>query len=309
MNHRDAGIFQAYINERVRFDVQAAFLGKPSADAIIRATSHMSRYVDPRAPVALEEPERNDLKSHPTIVKYRQLRDSLSQTLRTTYGTIKNAEGTELYKTYQKAKGQFENAKIRLRRSTFKKSRQQFFDTIDTKEVNEQLSLPLFDRQNWKPEVVLHRLEERRQVADLICRTTVELSDEANLDLRIRTIKALVNFCRLQETSQRKRIPPNRDWGLVNVDQSDEVALPNPQPLPAICLNTQCIFCLGNLNLSPESRFFGFCRPRKAREHVDKQHLQWLGAEEPVHCPLCDKVLEGVMHFKNHAATSHNYFL
>ena len=44
-----------------------------------------------------------------------------------------------------------------------------FFDIIDTKEVNEQLSLSVFDRQNWKPEVVLHRLKEQRQVADLIC--------------------------------------------------------------------------------------------------------------------------------------------
>src|SRR5689334_12999632 len=102
MNHRDAGIFQAYINERVRFDVQAAFLGKPSADAIIRVTSHMSRYVDPRAPVALTESEVNNLKTHTTIVKYRELRDSLSRTLRTTYGTINNGKGTELYKMYQK---------------------------------------------------------------------------------------------------------------------------------------------------------------------------------------------------------------
>ena len=36
MNHRDAGIFQAYLNERVRCDVQAAFLGRPSADALIK---------------------------------------------------------------------------------------------------------------------------------------------------------------------------------------------------------------------------------------------------------------------------------
>ena len=35
MNHKDAGIFQAYLNERVRYDVQAAFLGRPS-------TSHLT---------------------------------------------------------------------------------------------------------------------------------------------------------------------------------------------------------------------------------------------------------------------------
>jgi len=29
MNHRDARTFQAYLNERVRCDVQAAFLGRP----------------------------------------------------------------------------------------------------------------------------------------------------------------------------------------------------------------------------------------------------------------------------------------
>jgi len=34
-NHRDAGIFQAYLKERVRCDVQAAFLGRPSDDALI----------------------------------------------------------------------------------------------------------------------------------------------------------------------------------------------------------------------------------------------------------------------------------
>ena len=29
MGHKDAGIFQAYINERVQCDVQAAFSGRP----------------------------------------------------------------------------------------------------------------------------------------------------------------------------------------------------------------------------------------------------------------------------------------
>jgi hypothetical protein len=59
MNHRDAGIFQTYLNERVSCDVQAAFLGRPSADALIKATSHMSRFVDPRAPVGLTESQVN----------------------------------------------------------------------------------------------------------------------------------------------------------------------------------------------------------------------------------------------------------
>ena len=68
MNHRDAGIFQAYLNERVRCDVQAAFLGRPSADALIKATSHMSRFVDQRAPVGLTKTQTSSLKTHPQLI-------------------------------------------------------------------------------------------------------------------------------------------------------------------------------------------------------------------------------------------------
>src|SRR5271155_2523251 len=86
MNHRDAGIFQAYLNERVRCDVQAAFLGRPSADALIKATGHISRLVDPRAPVGLTDSQVNSLKTNPRVVEYR---------------TIQKAKGTKLHELYQ----------------------------------------------------------------------------------------------------------------------------------------------------------------------------------------------------------------
>jgi hypothetical protein len=71
MNHRDAGIFQAYLNKRVRYNIQAAFLGRPSADALIKAAGHISCFIDPRAPVDLLETEVNKLKTHANIVKFR----------------------------------------------------------------------------------------------------------------------------------------------------------------------------------------------------------------------------------------------
>jgi len=61
MNHKDAGTF----HERMQCDVQAAFLGRPSADAILKSVSHMSRDVDPRAPIKLANNEVNSLKTHP----------------------------------------------------------------------------------------------------------------------------------------------------------------------------------------------------------------------------------------------------
>ncbi|KAF2188461.1 hypothetical protein K469DRAFT_565307 [Zopfia rhizophila CBS 207.26] len=48
MGHLDAGVFQAYINERVQCDVQAAFVGRPSTDTLFKSMTHMSRDIDPR---------------------------------------------------------------------------------------------------------------------------------------------------------------------------------------------------------------------------------------------------------------------
>jgi hypothetical protein len=99
MNHRDAGIFQAYTNERVQFDVQAAFLRRPSNNAMIKSISHMSRNIDPRALTQLTQCEVNDLKMHPLIVELRQRRDILSKEAQRQHKTLKRAQelGTDEY--------------------------------------------------------------------------------------------------------------------------------------------------------------------------------------------------------------------
>lgn len=82
----------------------------------------MSRFVDPRAPVGLTESQVSDLKTDPRVVQYRALRDSLSKTLRDTYGTIEKAKGTKLYEMYQKASLQLKNVKNKLCNSAKKAS-------------------------------------------------------------------------------------------------------------------------------------------------------------------------------------------
>src|SRR5205814_3038773 len=133
MAHRDAGIYQAYINERVQCDVQAAFLGRPSSNALFKAVTHMSRYVDPRAPTELAPTEIHALKADPEIIQLRQLRDRLSYEAREESGTVKNAqvEGTKIYQMYKKADDALHCAKTKLRKSAKKNARQRFFDTVD----------------------------------------------------------------------------------------------------------------------------------------------------------------------------------
>ncbi len=199
MNHKDAGIFQAYINQRVQCDVQAAFLGRPSADALLKTISHMSRLADPRAPTK-STISMSEIKTHPDIVKYRQLRDSLSQEARHAFGSIKNAkaQGSKIYQLYKKAEDALQCFKVTLRKTAVKKSRDQFFDTIDTQEINEQLDMSLLDLNmtEWTPPKVEHCLTERKRVAELLCQ---EPTHEASLEDQIKTITALVALCRVQE--------------------------------------------------------------------------------------------------------------
>jgi hypothetical protein len=50
-------------------DVQAAFLERPSADALIKAASHMSHYVDSRVLTKLDVSNLDALKIHLDIVR------------------------------------------------------------------------------------------------------------------------------------------------------------------------------------------------------------------------------------------------
>lgn len=266
MGHRDAGIYQAYINERVQCDVQAAFLGRPSSDVLFKAVTHMSRYVDPRAPTELSPAELDALKADPEIVQLRQLRDRLSEEAREESGTLKNAEAeeTKIYRMYKKANDAFHAARIRLRRLAKKNVRQHFFDTINTREINEQLDLSLLDlnKEDWEPKKVEHRLEERRHVAELICKETSDLSNQAKMDHRIRTINALVALCRKRETQRRRN--PDRTWGIQHEDE-----MPKLPPFPAACARTQCLFCFGNLEELYDVRLRNFSTVYKTRDHVE----------------------------------------
>lgn len=82
MQHRGAGVSQAYINQRVQCGAQAAFLGRPSSTALSKAIIHTSRHVGPRPPTRLTTKQLEELKTHPDIVQSRRLRDRLAREAR-----------------------------------------------------------------------------------------------------------------------------------------------------------------------------------------------------------------------------------
>jgi len=123
----DAEIFQAHINKLVQCDVQDAFLGRSSADALFKATSHMSRYIDPRAPNQLNGSALQTLKTDPEIVNCRQLRDSLSAEANRVFESVAKSRGSEIHALHQIASATLRSSKVKLRKSTLKDSRDQYF--------------------------------------------------------------------------------------------------------------------------------------------------------------------------------------
>lgn len=305
MGHRDAGIYQAYINQRVQCDVQAAFLGRPSSTALFKAATHMSRYVDPRAPTELSSSDLDALKTSPEVVRLRQLRDHLSKEVRQESGTLRNAEadGTKMYRMYKRAEDALRCIKSKLRKSAQRDARQLFFDRIDTEEINKQLDASLLDLEDcaWEPKQVEYALEERRLAAELLCEKITDQTKLAQLEHRMRTITTLVVLCRRREAPRKTR--RDDSWGILNAQA--------PPPFPTTCERTQCIFCFGNQHQPPKVRLYRYSTVYKARDHVE-DHLKSFRPDEPILCPHPKCQREGILltnqeHFMNHATVKHDY--
>lgn len=198
---------------------------------------------------------------------------------------------------YKEAGDALQCAKVKLRTAKLKECRNEFFDTIDTQEINEQLDLSLLDLNatEWTPPKVEHCLTEQKRVAGLLCK---QPTHQASLEDRIETITALVVLCWVQEAPYPQKRIHDRTWGIKIEDTT-----PEPEPVPMICITTKCLFC-----------FKKFTRPRKACEHVEKLHLKYYELDDPIPCPhlVCKKdgvILGGHMHFKYHAATTYNIYL
>jgi hypothetical protein len=64
------GVFsRSYLNEKVRFDVQAAFLDRPSMNSLTKAFTYISLTYDPRAPKHVLQEVLAALPLDPAIVE------------------------------------------------------------------------------------------------------------------------------------------------------------------------------------------------------------------------------------------------
>lgn len=267
----------------------------------------MSRYVDPRAPTDLGSEEINTLKADPGIVQLREIRDRLSYENPEESGTLKKAEAreTKVYQMYKTSDRELRCAKAKMLKSAKEVAQQQFFDTINTIEINRQLDLSLLDlnKDDWKPKRLEHNLEERKIIVDLICKNTYGMSGQDKPGHRIRTVNALVALCH-EDTPLQHRL--DRTWGILHRNES-----PESPPFPKTCTQMHRIFCFRNPREPSDVRLRHFSTVYKARYHVEL-HLERFKTYGDIPCPDSDcqgavVVLHGHMRFMNHATYVRNY--
>lgn len=101
LGHSRAEIFNKYyLSQRVKRDVQSAYLGRPSKDSLIRCIGEMSMTRDLRAPTALSSKQLSEIAHHPRMVELRATKKALSAELKSVYGKVKDGKETELHNRY-----------------------------------------------------------------------------------------------------------------------------------------------------------------------------------------------------------------
>ncbi|KAH6869240.1 hypothetical protein B0T10DRAFT_553786 [Thelonectria olida] len=257
-----AATYQADINQWVQLDLTAAFLGRPSESALMKAASHMSRFVDPRAPTTASPEELDKLKTDPGLSKLINLRDMLSEEVRRESGTIRDAQQkeTKLYEMYHEADNQVRSARSYIRKLATTRTRENFFNTINTLEINAQLKGEKFldlGQGSWRPQPS-YSLKERKMVAELICADRANLDDEMMLKHRICSVHALVTLGKMREPRPVK------------------VTIDKPVKFPTECGKDQCFFCFWDEKRSINERLRKFCSIYRARDQLVSHHLRTL---------------------------------
>lgn len=192
-----SGVFNgAYINERVRFDVQSAVLERPSADGVLRVLTHMSLMRDPRAPIHAPDDILAALPPDQEIVALEQERDRLKAGAYQVRGTDVEAEVLRLTAAIN-------TAKTRRRNIIDEEYRADYFRRRPTEDIERQNNGE--EEEEYIPLVVEYQIPQRAHVVDLICTRITDMTPEAAVGWRIQTADLLTALCGCREVASRYR--------------------------------------------------------------------------------------------------------
>jgi hypothetical protein len=308
----NTGVFTAYLNQRVGFNVQNAVLEDPTDDGLTRAFTHMSIRRNPLAPMVIPREVADILPPDPMVIEWENRRAELRNILRGLHGTVSRAPQSEMVEQYDQLGRQIASAK---------KSNQDALNAVYRKEWFFNSHNEIMARQRdhaaadeYIPPVVHHQLPERTRLQEALSDTRRDLPVQVIVERWVRVINLMVALAARQEVQPRNR---SQNSG-PKVNRKRESPVPDPiinlDPLSLVLRKTQCVFCIGNEKLTLDKRTRSFCRPAIMMDHVEDIHLSRTTAGQAIPCghTVCKSeglVFYKISQFKNHVKTVHDVSL
>ena len=304
LQHHSSSVFQKNYASRYMPDTQAAYRGLKPQTALMRAASGMSRTIDPRRPRRLNLAQQAEVDRHPEVRLLRRRLKLLLQTFQDQKRSIASAKGTSLYNHYRQAYQAHRNLRRRHEKALLTEVKERYKKEQPVIDIQHQLEgLPVAEQEDLQAAEYI--FAERVQAIDALF--TFATSSTEECQRRAAAINALIALCKKQENQGFRRRK-------ADIQVTEEQTSPSVSPplnlsktLPVECKATQCIFCLGNEELSAPDRLKAFASRGDLKKHFQRKHLRHHPDHQPIACPhpSCNVTLNGTMHLQNHAALVH----
>ena len=181
---------------------------------------------------------------------------------------------------------------------------------IHNEELERQLSRMVIDEDKAEP-VIRHQLIERTLVQEVLCDFSMDLSSEDFTARKVRAMDGLVLLASRREVRQPRMPSPSPPPESYDTETPTEYNQPEqPAEIPLVLRKKQCIFCVGDEQLSHADRLREFSRVSHMMTHVENVHLKHKRRQgrflcQHPHCKHLGDFLTSLDHFKNHVQQVH----
>lgn len=238
LGHKRAQVFETFYLAQRR-DVQAAYVGCPSKDALTQALGQMSLTRDPRIPKTLTVEQSADINNDTKVRRLQRRAQQSYRYLKTTHGGVQKARGTDAYRKHQKYGKYLRKAKQQRREMLKRETREAFYEEIQTTEVERQackVDGPEPTLAEYNIATVSHVFKERTRLAETLFESFVAKQgrDVSFRDARISAIEDMVSLCDLQEAPRREK-----DMSLTESDTTEDSTSLELELFPIVCPGTR----------------------------------------------------------------------
>ncbi|RPA96306.1 hypothetical protein L873DRAFT_1791672 [Choiromyces venosus 120613-1] len=136
----DSSVFKAYIPKTASLDIQSAYRERPAQTKQINKAMSMGLRRDTRAPTTLSKSEREKVLKDAELVQIKSKLKSIKEKIRQKYRSLKRPpHGSLLLRECEELEREYKRVYSSKQRKRFAQLQKDFFDHIDTEDINCQL--------------------------------------------------------------------------------------------------------------------------------------------------------------------------